>query len=60
MKIKFIVDFRGRETNEQFYQSGQEVDLEDSIANRLVQDGRAEVIETKEEPKRSASKKKQE
>lgn len=46
MKIKFLSDFRGRETNEQFYQSGDIVDLPGDIAARLVTDGRAvEIVE---------------
>lgn len=49
MKIKFLVDFRGRETNERYYQSGQVVELPDDIASRLIADKRAvEVIEKKE------------
>lgn len=42
--IKFVQDFRGRETNEAFYKSGDEVDLPDGVATRLVNDGRAEFV----------------
>jgi hypothetical protein len=45
MKIKMLIDFRGRETNEQYYQAGQTVDLPDDIAARLVADKRAELAE---------------
>lgn len=44
MKIKFRTDFRGRETGEQFYQAGQVVELEAELAERLVRDGRAEIV----------------
>jgi hypothetical protein len=46
MKIKFLIDFRGRETNEQFYQSGDIVDVSGDMGARLVTDGRAvEIVE---------------
>lgn len=44
MKIKFLQDFRGRETDEVFYKFGDEVDLPDGVATRLVNDGRAEFV----------------
>lgn len=47
MKILFIQDFQGVETGGRFYQRGQIVDLEYSVAARLVADKRAEVIEEK-------------
>lgn len=44
MKIKFLQDFRGRETNEQFFERGQVAEFEDGVASRLVADGRAEFV----------------
>lgn len=41
MKIKFLVDFRGRETLERFYQKGQVVDSPQEIAERMIADKRA-------------------
>jgi len=40
MKVVFLRDFRGRETAEQFYAEGQEVDFPDGMASRLIADGR--------------------
>ncbi len=42
MKIKMLTDFRGRETNERYYQAGQVVEIDDDIAARLIADNRAE------------------
>ncbi len=44
MKIKFLVDFRGRETGERYYRAGETVELEDETAQTLVSDGRAELV----------------
>ena len=44
MKVKFLQDFQGSETREVFYRKGQEADLPDSIAQRLVTDRRAEQV----------------
>lgn len=44
MKVKFLQDFQGRETREAFYKQGQEVELPDNMAQRLVADGRARVV----------------
>jgi hypothetical protein len=55
MKIKFLSDFRGRETNEQFYQAGEVVELPLETAERLINDGRAERVEI-EEPAKPAKK----
>ena len=61
MKIKMLSDFRGRETNEQYYQAGQVADLPDDVAARLVADKRAEYAqepaqEQKQEPKQDKPK----
>lgn len=44
MKIKFLQDFQGVETGGKFYERGQIVLLDDSVAARLVADKRAELI----------------
>lgn len=44
MIVEFLQDFRGRETNEAYYRKGDRVDLEDSIARRLIEDGRAKAV----------------
>lgn len=45
MKIKFLVDFRGRETGERYFQAGDEWgDCEPAEAERLIVDGRAEPV----------------
>jgi hypothetical protein len=41
MWIKFIVDYRGRETGENFFQKGQVADLESEGASFLIADKRA-------------------
>ncbi len=44
MKIQFLVDFRGRETNEQYFKAGEITDLENGA--QLVAAGRAvEIVE---------------
>jgi hypothetical protein len=45
MEIKFLQDFQGVETGGVFYRLGQVVILENSVAARLVNDKRAELIE---------------
>ena len=44
-KIKFLQDFQGKETKEIFYKQGQEVELDDNLTSRLVQEGRAEYVQ---------------
>lgn len=44
MKIKFLVDYRGRETGENFYQKGEVADLEPEGATFLIQDHRAVAV----------------
>lgn len=43
-KIRFLQDFQGRETREQFYKKGDEVEIEDFLVDQLIADGRAEVV----------------
>jgi len=45
MKVRFIHGFRGRETNERYYEAGEEVEFEQELANLLVRDGRAMLVE---------------
>ena len=44
MKIKFLSDFRGRETGEQFFCAGQIAEVDVETAERLINDERAELI----------------
>ena len=41
MKIKFIQDFGGKETNEVHYKNGEIIDVPNNMAERLISDGRA-------------------
>lgn len=41
MQIKFVVDYRGKLTREKYYVAGEVATLEDSVATRLIEDGRA-------------------
>jgi hypothetical protein len=50
MRVKFIQDFQGVETGEVFYHNGQEVDLPDNQADRLLRDKRVGLLRP-EEPK---------
>ena len=40
-KVKFLQDFQGVETRNVFYEKDVEIVLEDGIADRVVEDGRA-------------------
>jgi hypothetical protein len=51
MKILFLQDFQGVETGGKFYERGQVVVLDDSVAARLVADKRAEALEEKQPTK---------
>jgi hypothetical protein len=51
MKIQFLHDFQGVETNNKFYKYGQVVTLDDSVASRLVADKRAVSVEEKQPDK---------
>lgn len=44
-KVKFLQDFQGRETREVFYKQGQEVELDDHIAQQLLADRRVELVD---------------
>ncbi len=44
MKVKFIQDYRGVVTKEQYYQVGDVVDFDRSVALKLIKDGRANSI----------------
>lgn len=44
MKVKFVQDFRGRETGERYFTAGEEWDCEPEQAERLIIDGRAEPV----------------
>ncbi len=44
-KVKFLTDFRGRETNEVYYIKDSIVELEDSVALRLIEDKRAVLVD---------------
>lgn len=43
-KVKFLQDFQGRETGENFYKQGQEVELPDNVVSVLLADGRVELV----------------
>ena len=45
MKIRFIHGFRGRETNERYYEAGEIAEFEQELAALLVRDGRAMLVE---------------
>jgi hypothetical protein len=44
MLVKFLNDFRGRETGEVFYCAGEVADVNVEMAERLVNQGRAELL----------------
>ena len=43
-KVRFLQDFQGKETREQFHKKGEEVEIEDYLVAQLVADGRVEVV----------------
>lgn len=49
VKVRFLQDFGGRETKEQFFRKGDEWEFDTETASRLVFDGRAEVVKVVEE-----------
>ena len=51
VKVRFLQDFGGRETKEQFFRKGEEWEFESEIASRLVADGRAEYVKVIEAEK---------
>lgn len=44
MKVKFLQDFRGVETNEAYYRKGEVVNLDDQMAAHLITEGRAKAV----------------
>lgn len=46
MLVKFNRDFQGKATREVFYKQGQEVELEEAVAEALVAEGVAEIVVT--------------
>lgn len=51
-KVKFLGDFRGKLTNENYYLAGSTVEFSDGVASQLVAEGRAAYVveEVTEEP----------
>lgn len=47
MKVKFLQDYRGKLTKEQYFTKGQEVEFEDGVATALIDAGRAEEVKAK-------------
>ncbi len=45
MRVRFLVDFRGVLTNEQFYVADTEADFDAETAKALIADGRAEAVD---------------
>ena len=45
MKVRFIHGFQGRETNELYYEAGQVVEFDSDLAQLLIRDGRAMLVE---------------
>ena len=44
MKVRFLQDFQGRETQERFYVKGQIVEFDPEQAAVLIRDNRAELV----------------
>lgn len=47
-KVRFLVDFRGKLTNEVYYLAGSTVEFSSGVAGQLVSEGRAVYVETEE------------
>ncbi|MBA3945923.1 MAG: hypothetical protein H0X37_15325 [Herpetosiphonaceae bacterium] len=45
MRVRFLVDFRGVLTNEQFFLAGTEAEFDVETAKVLVAEGRAELVD---------------
>lgn len=60
MKAKFIVDFRGVETSEQYYKAGEtgkiNSDYFDDLVNRGIVEGKKQEIKTEQHVKRTRKK----
>lgn len=54
VKVKFLVDFRGKLTKEQFYTAGTVAEFDVAIAQQLFDGGRAEPadVDAETKPKR--------
>ncbi len=46
MRLKFLTDFRGRETGEQFFKAGEVGDFEELQARKLIETKRAILLDT--------------
>jgi hypothetical protein len=55
MKIRILRDFRGRETNEVYYQAGDTTEVAEDIAARLIEINVAAPIEEKSEDEKHQS-----
>ena len=44
MKIKFLTDFRGRETGERYFMAGEVWECEPEQAELLIESGRAKAV----------------
>lgn len=44
MRVRFLMDFRGKLTREQFFLTGEEGEFPDQIAQTLIDDRRAEAV----------------
>lgn len=44
MKVRFIVDYRGKLTDEEYYQVGEVGDFPPLVANKLINDRRAKRV----------------
>lgn len=47
-KVTFLVDFRGKLTNENYYLAGSTVEFDSGVASQLVSEGRAAYVEAEE------------
>lgn len=57
MTVKFLVDYRGKLTNEQYYLAGTVAEFDKETAAALVEAGRAELVEPDKPTPKKATKK---
>lgn len=57
IQVRFVKDYRGVLTGEQFYEMGAVVSFEDTTARQLVNDGRAEIVKPSRKPRKTTRKK---
>lgn len=50
MRVRFLVDFRGKLTRERFYLAGEEVDVDESAGTVLIGNGFAEAVPPEQPP----------